>query len=102
MPPVVRALSKPIPLHLPPDLDPDALPRFITAVQAQQVAARYCGEISAETIRDRWSLSWRLFNGRFVTDSRDFVTEMLRRFDSAPVRRRGKDDLASANVSAEA
>jgi hypothetical protein len=47
---VVRLLLKPISLQLPPDLDAGgALPRYITAVQAQRISAPYCGEASANT-----------------------------------------------------
>jgi hypothetical protein len=87
---VVRALAKPFPLHLPPDLDPAALPRHVTAVQAQEIANRYFGPVASVTIRDAWGLAWREFSGRFVTDTHEFVAEARRRFDATPVHRRGK------------
>jgi hypothetical protein len=86
-----RPTAKPVPLHLPPEIDPDSLPRFSTALQLQEIAGRYYGPISSRTIRETWPLEWRMFNGRLVTATLDFVAEAQRRFDSAPIQQSGKE-----------
>ncbi len=93
---VVRALSQPVPLRLSPILEPAELPHFITAVQAQAIACHYFGPTASISIRDTWGLVWREFSGRYVTSSRDFIAEAKRRFDAAPVHRRGKERTRAA------
>ncbi len=82
--------ANPIPLHLPPDIDLDSLPRHVTAIQGQEILSRYYGAISARTIRYNWPLQWRVFNGRKVTDTRNLIAEAERRFEAAPVAASGR------------
>lgn len=80
-----RPQTNPIPLALPPSLDPDQLPRHITAQQAAQIHHRYYGPLSPRTLRETWPLAWRLVAGRAVTETTPFLAEAKCRFESAPM-----------------
>ncbi len=78
-----RPLAKPVPLHLPPGKpDLHSLPTYSTALQLEAIGSRYFGQIAAHTIRNKWPLEWRTFNGRSVASTAAFVDEAQRRFDS--------------------
>lgn len=79
-----RPLSHPITIEIPHDLDPAKMPRIGTAELCAQIHTAHFGPISPRTIRERWGLTWRIINGRAVTDVIVFVTEAQRRFDDAP------------------
>jgi hypothetical protein len=90
-----RPAANAVPLHLPPEIDPDSLPRYSAVPQLEQIGCHYFGPISGRTIRETWPLEWRMFNGRLVTDTREFVAEAQRRFNTAPVQQGGKERAAA-------
>ena len=80
---MARPLSNPIPIALPIDLDPAKLPAVGTAELCAQLHTPHFGPVSPRTIREQWGLTWRISNGRAVTDIAVFVAEARRRFDTA-------------------
>ncbi len=92
---MARPQLKPTPLNLPPEINPDVLPRYGTAEQFQEIATFYWGPTSARVIRS-WDLPWRAFNGRLVAPTSAFLAEMQRRFDATPPLNCGKERTPAA------
>lgn len=88
-----RIPSPPLVLTLPAKLDPDALPRFVTRRQMEQIHRQYFGPVSARTIQ-AWPLTWRIVNGHAVGAIEDFLAEARRRFEAAPLRPRSSAEAA--------
>jgi hypothetical protein len=84
---------------LPPQPDPDRLPRVGTADLLAQIATYYFGPHSSRTIRETWPLKWRKVNGRYVSDIPPFLAEAKRRFDAAPVIHGGRRGLAEQQAA---
>ena len=86
-------------LALPNELRAEALPRYLTKVQAAQVYAQFWGPISPRTIRENWTLKWRVVNKKALTETSAFLTEAQRRFDAAALSmggRKAAPDLSDA------
>lgn len=91
-----RTPSPPFVLTLPAKLDPDALPRFVTRRQMEQIHRQYFGPVTARSIQE-WPLTWRIVGGCAVAAVEDFLTEAKARFDAAPViRKHGKNPELNA------
>ena len=89
-----RSISRPRQLVLPHEPDPDLMPiRYGDREQLSQIHERYFGPISGETLRN-WPLTWRRVNARSVCEVREFLAEAQRRFDAAPILRRGRSKPA--------
>jgi hypothetical protein len=83
-----RPMSRPEPLALPPEPDPEKLPRFADRPTLARIHTHYFGPQSHRTL-ETWPLTWRRVNGRAVSEVRAFLVEAQRRFDAAPVIRGG-------------
>lgn len=71
-------------LALPTEPDASRMPRRVTSPQGAQIVAYYYGPISARTIRERWGLTWREFNGKATVATRDLLAKAQEKFDEAP------------------
>lgn len=78
-----RPSVAPLSLNLPPQLDPDVLPRLPTRRQMIEIHRFYFGPISASSI-EHWPLPWRVVNGKSVAPLEAFLAEAQRRLDEAP------------------
>jgi hypothetical protein len=79
-----RPMTNPPVMYLPPEPDPEQLPRYLPKEGLAEVHVRYFGPISGRTIRENWCLQWVAVNGRLVSETRAFLAEAQRRFDAAP------------------
>ena len=84
-----RPQTNPQELVLPPEIDPNKLPRHSTRPQLAQIHQRYYGPLSPRTL-EAWNLPWRDVGGRAVCPTMDFLAEAQRRFDASPVIRGGR------------
>lgn len=92
---MARSASKFIALDLPPEPDPDRMPiRYGSRDQLAKIHHKYYGPLSPRSL-ERWSLGWRIVNGRSVASVRHFLAEAEKRFSAAPVIRGGRHEAAS-------
>lgn len=75
--------------RLPPDPDPERLPRYGDRRFLALLHTHYFGPQSYRTL-ESWPLAWRHVNGKAVAEVRQFLAEAQRRFDAAPVVMGGK------------
>ena len=83
-----RPMSRPEPLVLPPELDPESLPRVADRETMAAIHRHYYGPQSPRSLQN-WPLDWRIVNGRAVAETRAFLAEARRRFDAGRVIVRG-------------
>lgn len=93
-----RPMSNPEPLILPPEPDPDRLPRYADRPTLARIHQHYFGPQSPRTL-EAWPLAWRRVNGRAVSEVRAFLIEAQRRFDAAPVVMGGRRATVGHRVS---
>jgi hypothetical protein len=82
-------MVRPEPLVLPPEPDPEKLPRYADRQTLARIHTFYFGPESPRTL-EAWPLMWRRVNGRAVSEVRAFLAEAQRRFDAAPVLMGGR------------
>jgi hypothetical protein len=94
--PMARPSSRPIPLDLPADPDPDRMPiRYGDRNQLAEIYRRYYGPMEPRSL-ERWGLRWRFSNGRSVAEVREFLAEAERRFVDPPGVPRHRMSTAAA------
>jgi hypothetical protein len=86
---MARPQTNPPSLKLPAEPDPSQMPRYGDRRQLAQIHNQYFGPQSPRTL-EKWSLDWRMVNGRAVAEVRAFLKEAQRRFDASPVIRGGR------------
>lgn len=80
-----RSISRPIPLILPAEPDPDRMPiRYGDRNQLAEIHRRYWGPLAPRSL-ERWGLPWKISNGRAVSSVRAFIAEAEKRFDASPL-----------------
>ena len=92
-----RPMSKLEPLLLPPEPDPDSLPRFTDRETLAAIHRRYYGPQSPRSLQN-WPLDWRIVNGRAVAETRAFLAEAQRRFDAGRIIVRGERRHSGSEV----
>jgi hypothetical protein len=90
-------MSRPELLVLPPELDPESLPRFSDRVTMAAIHRHYYGPQSPRSLQN-WPLDWRIVNGRAVAETRAFLAEAQRRFDASRVIARGGQRPAASET----
>ncbi|MFL5255181.1 MAG: hypothetical protein ACJ8AI_20255 [Rhodopila sp.] len=70
------------PMTWPAQLDLDALPTYSDRDFLARLHTHYYGPVSRHTLAS-WPMDWILLNGRACCETRAFVAEAQRRFDTA-------------------